>query len=266
MNIVGGLRAADLFSVPVPANLTRSCGSIFTVLRDEGAHLHLASRMQIRPIIFSALFLIVGVLPALAQSDTAALIDFNHGDKRSAGTVAWRAEQVKTSDGHDDPAVRADVDIPDAHLKLTWLLRRNFDPSLPASHVIELNFTVPPDFIDGGIGSVYTTFLASTEMSGSLTGLLGTVFKTNVAGQFVNALSDSPVNRCKNQAALNDNAWVAVYINGVKRKPNVFRPAVSDQSLWLSKGEAGQRIFDAVFAAWEKRPAAGARGAACHPS
>jgi hypothetical protein len=173
---------------------------------------------------------------------------------------------MKTSDGRDDPAVRADVDIPDAHLKLTWLLRRNFDPSAPASHIIELNFTVPADFIDGGIGSVYTTFLAQKEMSGSLTGLLGTVFKTSVDGQFVNALSDTPVDRCKNLAALSDNAWVAVYINGVKRKPNVFRPAVSDQSLWLSKGEAGQRIFDAVFAAWEKTPAAGARGAPCHPS
>ena len=91
-------------------------------------------------------------------------------------------------------------------LRLTWLLRRNFDPSLPASHVIELNFTVPPNFIDGGIGNVYTTLPAPTEMSGSLTGLLGTVFKTNVDGQFVNALSDTPVDRCENLAALNDNA------------------------------------------------------------
>ena len=82
-----------------------------------------------------------------------------------------------------------------------------------------------------------TLQLAPTEMSGSLTGLLGTVFKKNVDGQFVNALSDTPIDRCKNLAAFNDNAWVAVII-GVKRKPNVFRPAVSDQSLWLSKGGA----------------------------
>jgi hypothetical protein len=79
-------------------------------------------------------------------------------------------------------------------------------------------------------------------------------------------LSDKPGELCHNQSALNDNLWLAVYFNGAKRKPNVFRPAVSDQSLWFSKGETGQRVFDAVFAAWEKAPAAGARGAACQPS
>jgi hypothetical protein len=52
----------------------------------------------------------------------------------------------------------------------------------------------------------------------------------------------------------------------VKRKPNVFSPAISDQSLWLGKGEAGQQVFDAVFAAWEKAPDAGASGTACQPS
>jgi hypothetical protein len=63
---------------------------------------------------------------------------------------------------------------------------------------------------------------------------------------------------------MNNDAWLAIYLNGAKRKPNVFSPAVSDQSLWFGKGETGQRVFDAVFAAWEMT--AGGRNAACGPS
>jgi hypothetical protein len=96
--------------------------------------------------------------------------------------------------------------------------------------------------------------------------LLGTTFKTRVNAQFANALSENPVDICHNLAALNDNACLAVYFNGAKRKPGVFGPAVSDQSLWFSKGEAGQRTFDAVFAAWRKTSEARARSAVCQPS
>jgi hypothetical protein len=177
--------------------------------------------------------------------------------------VAWRTEQVKTSDGRDDLAVRAVVDIPGPNLKLTMLLRRNLDPSVPASHLIELTFTVPADFIDGGVGNVFGMWLGPNEMSATGDGLLGTTFKTSVDGQYVVALSDKPGDICHNLAALNGNVWLAVYFNGVKPHR---RPAVSDQSLWFSKGEAGQRAFDAVFAAWEKTSEAGARSAVCHPS
>jgi hypothetical protein len=219
--------------------------------------------MQFRSFIFSASFLIAFALPAIARCEPAALIDFNNSDKRSAGTVAWRAEQVKTSDNRDDLAIRADVDIPGQNLKMTMLLRRNLDPSVRASHLIELTFAVPPDFIDGGIGNVFFMFLGPNEMSAVGDGLLGITFKTSVDGQYVEALSDGPGDICHNLTALNDNLWLAVYINGAKPHR---RPAVSDQSLWFSKGEAGQRAFDAVFGAWEKTSEAGVRSAACGPS
>jgi hypothetical protein len=222
--------------------------------------------MQLRSIIFSALFIIAFGLPAIAQSERAVLIDFNNGDRRSDGTVVWHTEQVKTSDGRDDIAIRADVDIPGRNLKLTMLLRRNLDPSVPASHLIELTFAVPPDFIDGGMGNVFFMFLEPNEMSVAGDALMGKTFKTRVDGQYVEWLSDKPADICHNLATLNDNLWLAVYINGAKR-PRVTTlpdyPAVSDQSLWFSKGEAGQRVFDAVFAAWEKTSEAGARSAVC---
>jgi len=74
---------------------------IFTFVSDEvGPSLNPASRMQLRSIIFAALFMIAFALPALAASERAALVEFNNGGKRSDGTVAWRTEQVKTPSLH----------------------------------------------------------------------------------------------------------------------------------------------------------------------
>jgi len=94
--------------------------------------------------------------------------------------------------------------------------------------------------------------------------LLGRSYKSDGQGRYIEELSLKPVEFCANLAAMKNDAWLAIYLNGEKRKPNVFSPAVSDQSLWFSKGETGQRVFDAVFAAWEMT--AGTRNAACGPS
>jgi hypothetical protein len=222
--------------------------------------------MKFRSMAFSALLLVAFGLPTIARCEIAALIDFNKADKRSEGTVVWRTEQVKTPDGRDDLAIRADVDIPGPDLKLKMLLRRNFDPSTPASHVIELSFTIPPALMDGSISNAFAVSMAPAEMSGKVKVLPGNTYKMHGDGLFLHAFSVEPAEICQSLAALDSDTWLAVYLNGAKRKPNVFRPAISDQSLWISKGESGQRVFDTVFAAWEKTRAPGERTAACQPS
>jgi hypothetical protein len=222
--------------------------------------------MKFRSIVFSALFAITLALPTIAHSEMAALIDFNNADKRSEGTVMWRTEQVKTSDGRDDLAIRADVDIPGPDLKLKMVLRRNLDPSTPASHVIELGFTIPPALMDGSLSNILPVLMAPAEMSGQVKPLSGAIHKTNVDGLFMQAFSIKPAEICENLAVLNGGAWLAVYVNGAKRKPNVFGPAIADQGLWISKGESGQQVFDAVFAAWEKAPGPAERNTVCQPS
>jgi hypothetical protein len=51
-------------------------------------------------------------------------------------------------------AVRADVEIPERRMTVTWSLRRNTDKGLPASHTIEFTFNLPADFPGGGIANV----------------------------------------------------------------------------------------------------------------
>jgi hypothetical protein len=144
------------------------------------------------------------------------------------------------------------------------VLRRNPDPSVPASHLIEMTLTVPPDFVDGGLGNFAAAALEPAEMSARGAGLLGTSSKTHVNGRYMEWLSDKPGDICHNLAALNDNAWLEIAFDIAKRKPNAIEPI--DQTLWFGKGESGQRLFDAVFALWEKTPEPGARSAVCERS
>jgi hypothetical protein len=61
------------------------------------------------------------------------------GDPRaSAGGAVW--ELLPPESGESDPRVRAMVQFPDVNITMTMLMERNLDPSLPASHTIEITF------------------------------------------------------------------------------------------------------------------------------
>jgi hypothetical protein len=65
--------------------------------------------------------------------------------KTYVGTVVWRRENVNHQ--QDQPLseeVRADIDVPEAKLKVTMIFQKNTDATLPASHTIELRF-MPAD-------------------------------------------------------------------------------------------------------------------------
>ena len=64
--------------------------------------------------------------------------------KRFVGSAIWRTETVSPGPGQPaELAIRADVEIPDRKLTMTWSLRRNTDQSLPASHTVEIMFRLP---------------------------------------------------------------------------------------------------------------------------
>ncbi len=50
-------------------------------------------------------------------------------------------------------------------MHMTWSLRRNTDKALPASHTIEIMFTLPADFDQGGIGNVPGVLMKASEQA-----------------------------------------------------------------------------------------------------
>jgi len=181
--------------------------------------------------------------PAAAVAQKVVLYDEdpnNPQGKRYVGSALWRTETVSPGPGlAPELAVRADVDIPERHMRMTWSLRRNTDKALPASHTIEIMFTLPSDFSEGGIGNVPGLLMKPDEQARGVP-LAGLAVKvTN--GYFLIGLSAVDVDVQRNIQLLKERDWFdipIVYTNGKRA------------ILALEKGTPGARAFEEAFRAW----------------
>ena len=72
--------------------------------------------------------------------------------KHLFGTAVWRTEMMAAAPGGPaELAVRADIEVPERRMTMTFTLLRNSDASLPASHTIEIKLNLPPDAPSGGV-------------------------------------------------------------------------------------------------------------------
>ena len=160
--------------------------------------------------------------------------------KRFAGTVVWRTETVSPGPGMaPELVVRADIQIPERHMSVTWSLRRNTDKTLPASHTIEVMFNLPPDFPGGGVSNVPGILMKDSEEVRGMP-LAGLAVKvTN--GFFLIGLNAADAEMQRNVQLLKERSWfdiLIVYANGGRA------------ILTMEKGPAGERAFADAFAAW----------------
>ena len=119
------------------------------------------------PLLAIVLFALLAGADANAN-ERAVLYDEDLSDPTGhqyLGSVKWRTEVTRLAGQSDEVAVVADVDIALRKFKMTLSLKRNFDKSLPASHVVELTFHLPPDFAGGGIGNVPGILMKSNELA-----------------------------------------------------------------------------------------------------
>jgi hypothetical protein len=184
------------------------------------------------------------VAPAVAQRVVLYEEDSNNPQgKRYVGSVIWRTETVSPGPGlAPELAVRADVTIPERKISMTWSLRRNTDKALPASHTIEVQFTLPPDFVGGGIANVPGILMKQSEQTRG-TPLSGLAVKvTN--GFFLIGLSSTESDVQHNIQLLKERPWFdlpIVYTNGGRA------------ILAMEKGPPGDRAFADAFATWDKK-------------
>jgi len=181
--------------------------------------------------------------PAAAVAQKVVLYDEDPNDpqgKRYVGSALWRTETVSPGPGlAPELAVRVDIEIPERKLRMTWSLRRNTDKALPASHTIEILFTLPADFPEGGIGNVPGVLMKQNEQARGVP-LAGLAVKvTN--GYFLIGLSSVDVDMQRNIQLLKERDWFdipVVYTNGKRA------------ILAMEKGNPGTRAFEEAFRAW----------------
>jgi hypothetical protein len=182
--------------------------------------------------------------PAVAQRVVLYEEDPNDPQgKRSVGSAIWHTETVSPGPGlAPELAIRADVEIPERRMAVTWTLRRNTDQALPASHTIEIIFKLPPDFAGGGIANVPGILMKQSEQARG-TPLAGLAVKvTN--GFFLVGLSAVEADVQRNIQLLKERPWFdipVVYTSGGRA------------ILAMEKGPPGDQAFAEAFAAWDKQ-------------
>jgi hypothetical protein len=188
--------------------------------------------------------------PAAAVAQRVVLYEEDPADpqgKRFVGSAIWRTETVSPGPGlAPELAVRADVEIPDRRLTMTFSLRRNTDQALPASHTIEIMFTLPADFPGGGISNVPGILMKQAEQTRG-TPLAGLAVKVTT-GFFLIGLSAVAADVERNVQLLKERSWFdipVVYNNGTRA------------ILAVEKGTPGERAFNDAFAAWSRTGSAG---------
>ncbi len=159
------------------------------------------------------------------------------------GRVVWSI--VRESPGEDlppEPAIQAEIEAPERGLSAVMTIKRNADPSLPASHLIEIVFALTEVFEGNGIGSIQNFAMKDTEEA---TGDSLIAVPAKITDSFfMIALNDYVEAVDLNMRLLREGNWIdlpVAYGNG--------RRAL----LTLEKGSTGAEVFDQVIRAWDAR-------------
>ena len=162
---------------------------------------------------------------------------------QETGTVVWSLVEEPGANGSPaEPAVRAVVDVPEEKLKMTMTIKRNADSTLPASHVIELEFDVPPDFSGRSVANVQRLALKETEQARGepLIGVAGKISDN----YFIIALNNLDQAVQNNLSLLENQKWIDIPI----AYQNGRRALIS-----VEKGIPGERVVKDALKAWQAK-------------
>ena len=138
---------------------------------------------------------------------------------------------------------------------MSVLIRKNSDPTLPASHLMEINFSVTDSFIGGAISGLPGVLLKNEELVQG-TPLVGASARV-VGNSFLFALSSSAADTATNKDLLTSRKWIDLAIIYATGKKAIIT---------LEKDDKAEGLFNDVFGAWAKEAPAAAAAPAPAPA
>ena len=186
-----------------------------------------------------------GALPGAGAAQKVVLYEEDPADpngKRFVGSAVWRTETITPGPGQPpELAIRADVEVPERKLAMTWSFRRNTDKGLPATHTVEIMFKLPADFPAGGISNVPGILMKQAESTRGVP-LAGLAVKVT-PGFYLIGLSNQEADKERNLQLLKERGWfdIPVVYNNNRRA-----------ILAMEKGPPGDRAFADAFKAWKQ--------------
>ena len=179
--------------------------------------------------------------PAAVAGSQSLLLEASDNGTTGAvpfsGTVDWS----RGTDETGQATLVGKANIPARNLSVDVLIRKNSDPSLPASHLMEINFTVSETFIGGSIAGLPGVLLKNEELvqGAPLVGASARV----VGNSFLFALSAAPADSQANTNLLTTRKWMDLALIYASGKRAIIT---------LEKDAAAEAMFAEVFAAWGK--------------
>ena len=186
-----------------------------------------------------------GAQPAVTAAQKVVLYEEDPADpngKRFVGSVIWRTAMVTVVPGQPpELVIRADIEVPERKLAMTFSFRRNTDKGLPATHTVEINFKLPADFPAGGISNVPGILMKQAESTRGVP-LAGLAVKVT-PGFYLIGLSNQEADKERNLQLLKERGWfdIPVVYNNNRRA-----------ILAMEKGSPGERAFADAFEAWKQ--------------
>ncbi|HZR76008.1 MAG TPA: hypothetical protein VFB05_24180 [Bradyrhizobium sp.] len=181
-------------------------------------------------------------MPKNREREHAVLYEEDPTDARGRrfdGSVIWSTETIKTPHQPDELAARADIEIPSRGLRMKMSIKRNLDPALPASHVVELMISASGDFDAGGIANIPGMLMKANEQAAG-TPFAGLAVRVT-DGFFLVGLSNVPADRARNLKLLLERSWFDIPTVYANQKRAI---------LAIEKGETGDQVFKTVLTAW----------------
>jgi hypothetical protein len=124
-------------------------------------------------------------------------------------------------------------------MSIRWSLRRNDDSRLPASHTVEIVFTLPPNFPHGGIANVPGMLMKPGEPTRGVP--LGGIALKVATNSFRIGLSSVDADVQRNIELLKEQSWIDIPLIYGDGKRAIIA---------LEKGAPGEHVFNDAFAAW----------------
>lgn len=156
------------------------------------------------------------------------------------GRVVWSFVNEPALPGDKPvPQIRGDIEVPELDLKMRLSIHKNDDQALPASHIVEFSFTVPPSFAGKFIDTTPGMIAKQTEEARG-DPIVGAVAKVSDS-LFWLALSGLDQDVSRNVQLLKERPWIDIPIRYGNRRRAI---------LTFEKGAPGDKVFADAFAAW----------------
>jgi hypothetical protein len=179
---------------------------------------------------------------AVAVGQQALLYEERGGTETGSverGNVVWSEINESPSDGEPAaPAIRASVTMPESKVELKMTIRKNTDQSIPASHLIEMVFTVPDSFVGGVVDNVQRITFKDTEQAAG--NPLIAVPSKIADNFFIIWLNDAKTAQDTNLSLMRRLQWIDIPVS----YRNGRRALIS-----LEKGVPGEKVFNDVLGA-----------------